>query len=242
MSNPANPSMNQIKVEPNLNDLLAIVKKDILLSTYCHHVGTVKDFNPTEQTVTVELAYQQTYYKPNIDTGGFDATLVKYPILLDCPVVFLGGASAAFTFPVNTGDDCLLLFNDRDIDRWYDGQANMAPATLRLHSVSDGFALVGIRNKISKLANFDNTRVTMRYGDVRVAISSSKVQIKNGGENLKDIMVKLNDTLKDVLTAIQAITVTTAGTPSGFPNNSASFTTLSSDIQAITTRIQGLLE
>ena len=48
-------------------------------------------------------------------------------------------------FEVNPGDACLVIFADVDIDRWLASGVPEEPGSARKHSLSDGFAFVGLR-------------------------------------------------------------------------------------------------
>lgn len=224
-----NPNLNQVVNEPSLKDLLDMLKKDIGLNIFCHAVGTIRAFDAEKQVAKVELAYQQTYYRVNESTGSYESVNVKYPTLVDCPVIFLGGTVSNITVPVTVGDDALVLFNDRDLDRWYAGQYNMGPPTLRVHNISDGIVIVGLRNKANAISDFQNDRVRITYQDSIISIGV-KLKLANATQDLKTI-------LQDLMTALQALTVTCAspGSPSSPPINSATFATIS-------TRIGELLE
>jgi hypothetical protein len=81
---------------------------------------------------------------------------LQMPVLLDCPVMWQGGGGVTATFPIKAGDECLVVFSSRCIDAWWKagfqaaigGNANpaMNPPDLRMHSLSDGFAFVGVRS------------------------------------------------------------------------------------------------
>jgi protein gp138 len=83
-------------------------------------------------------------------------TPIQMPVLLDCPILWMGGGGVTSTFPIKAGDECLVIFASRCIDAWWkhgftpgqNGNANpaMNPPDLRMHNLSDGFALVGLRS------------------------------------------------------------------------------------------------
>src|SRR5690606_13368617 len=128
---------------------------------------------------TVTINYKKTYYRLNAATGLYAPLLMDYPILVDCPVIALGGAAAALTFPITKGDECLVLFNDRDMDNCFQvgsGSANAAP---RLHSFADGIVLVGLRSLAKVLTNYDTQRAVLRNGTALVGVSPSKVRVAN---------------------------------------------------------------
>jgi Phage protein Gp138 N-terminal domain/GpV Apex motif len=90
-------------------------------------------------------------------TGVFQS--IQMPVLLDCPILWQGGGGMTLTFPIQAGDECLVIFSSRCIDAWWqqgfiagqagvpvDGKQAMDPPDLRMHNLSDGFAIVGVRS------------------------------------------------------------------------------------------------
>ncbi len=152
---------NLVPGTPELGDLLVAHKKDIFLSMNCHHVGTVQSFNSTLQTAKVTINYKKTYFQPNAQ-GVVMPLLRDYPVIVDAPVVFLGGGAMSMTFPVAQGDECLVLFNDRDIDNWFAGSNSSPNATPRLHAFADAIILVGIRSRPKVLTGFSAAGVEIR--------------------------------------------------------------------------------
>jgi len=222
-------SQNLVPSNPSLQDLLDLVKKDIMISLNCHHVGTIQSFDATKQTATATINYKKTYFE-RLPSGLYHAVLVDYPVLIDCPVVVLGGGPVALTFPIAQGDECLVMFNDRDIDNWFQSGQVGPVATSRLHSFSDAILLVGVRSAGKAIAAYDTTRGVLRNGETVVGVGESLVKIANA-------TTTLNTLLQDLLTEIQAITVTCAApaSPSGPPLNAAA-------IAAIAAQIGDLLE
>ena len=50
------------------------------------------------------------------------------------------------TFPIKTGDECLVVFACRAIDVWWQSGGVQPPAETRMHDLSDGFVIpVGVR-------------------------------------------------------------------------------------------------
>lgn len=203
--------------EPTLADLLKIAKKDIMMTLNCHHIGIIQAFDPDTQQAQVSIAYKKTYFNTNPQTGTIVPQLVAYPLLADVQVIILGGGTSALTFPVQKGDECLVIFNDRDIDNWY-GSGQIGPvATPRLHALTDAFALVGIRSKGNALTSYDPTRVVLRNETTGVGVSPDLVKIYNATTTLGALM-------QQILTQLETL----ASTPAvpGDPINPAVATAL----------------
>jgi len=80
----------------------AAFRREIFASLKCAIPGIIQSFDATKQTATIKVAMQATV-----------GTEVKdYPLLVDCPVVVMGGWGAYITFPIHAGDTCLVLFSD----------------------------------------------------------------------------------------------------------------------------------
>lgn len=175
----AGQNINTVPNEPQLKDLLEYFKKDIKLNFNCHHIGTITSFNALTQTAQATINYAKTFLQ--IDSVGDTSVIAKnYPQLIDCPVICLGGGSGALTFPIEEGDECLILFNDRDFDNWFNGSSSSAPNTPRLHAFSDAVILVGLRSLANVILEYDTDAAAFRYGENSVKIFDDKVVITMG--------------------------------------------------------------
>lgn len=224
------PKLNQVVADPSLKDLLDLLKKDIFLSLSAHHIAAVQSFDPVKQTVSATILYKKTFMKFNPVANIYEPLLVDYPILVDCPVIFLGGGTCSLTFPIAQGDECLILFNDRALDTWFQGGQSKALPSGRLHSFSDGIALVGLRSLAHSLPSVDANRAVLQNGTTMVGVGADKVKVANQ-------TTTLNTLLQSLVTAIKAITTLNSDMTTGAVS-SASQTTLTN----IATQIGGLLE
>jgi len=185
-------SLNKITgpvAQPSTQDILNSVISQVSTSTNCVQIGTIQSYDPESCTVEVSI---------NFKAELSDGRIFDYPLLVDCPVVFLTGGSSYVSMPIETGDTCVVLFNDRDMDNWwYDGSVTV-PSSARVHSLADGMALVGVRSQANKITLKDNI--------VEVFGGSNKVNLGNSAVSLKYLM----DTFID---AVAAITVGGSNTP-----------------------------
>ncbi len=174
-------TQNLIPNDPSLRDLANLIQKDTLQQLNCHAIGTVQSFNPLAQTATATINYKQAFSQPNPVTGVYDTRLEDYPLLIDCPVMVLGGGNGALTFPIDTGDECLVFFNDRDIDSWFSsGGTGSTPATARLHAFPDAIIMVGIRSLPNALIDYDSSATVLRnkLGTVKVSLDDDGVIVE----------------------------------------------------------------
>ena len=126
----------------NMVSLLAAQKADIFSTFHCIQIGRIEKVTRAEQTVEVTLQIKRL---------AADGTSVRIPMLVDVPYFVLQGGGAYIDMPIASGDFCIVLFNDRDIDTWW-STANLSdPASTRKHDLSDGIAIVGLNPKPSPL-------------------------------------------------------------------------------------------
>ncbi|MCY1211511.1 hypothetical protein D9M69_119440 [compost metagenome] len=105
---------------------------------------------------------------------------VALPLLVDCPVQFPSGGNCSLTFPVAPGDECLVVFASRCIDSWWQSGGVQEQAELRMHDLSDGFALLGFRSKPRALAGISTSTTQLRSdaGDTYVELDPAGKIVK----------------------------------------------------------------
>ncbi len=102
---------------------------------------------------------------------------VQLPLLVDCPTQFPGGGGLALTFPVAPGDECLVVFANRCIDAWWQSGGIQNQADIRMHSLSDGFVLLGFSSLPNVFGGFSSSAA-----ELRTRAGTSKVAVDAGGD------------------------------------------------------------
>lgn len=136
-------------------------------------------FDANKRTVSAQPTIQRVF-----SDGEGKAGADNLPPCVDVPVVFPMGGGYELTFPINKGDECLLIFAERCIDSWFETGRPSEPADFRQHDLSDGFALVGVRS----LANIQpvwTEGVELHGNGNHVRIDDSSVELGAGGATLK---------------------------------------------------------
>lgn len=239
------PIQNKIITDPSLRDLMDIASRETMLLMNCCHVATIQSFDSSNLTVTATINYKQTFSNRNED-GTYSPVAIDYPVIIDCPVYLPQGGTCALTMPISPGDTCLVIFNDRDLDNWLsDGATTLRNASSRLHSFSDGIALIGVRSFSNPITNYDPDRAVLRNGTTRVGVGESLVQIENNLYTLNELLQELINEVKSLVTQTAAITVTgvtTGAGTSGPPTNAATIALINTSITTTASKIAGLLE
>lgn len=169
---------------PGDQDLLDAVKQEVAKTMNCVKVGIIQSFDAEKQEVTVKIAFQQV---TSIQADG-TRTLAEYPLLARVPVQFPAGGGFTLTFPVAPGDECIVLFNDRQLDNWLTSGGDLPPSMGRMHDISDGIAIVGLRNNSRALSGVSTDSAQLRSDDGGTVIEMAGGGVVNmiapGGINM----------------------------------------------------------
>lgn len=217
-------------VPPVLLELFASFKQQLLVSLNCHQVGEIASWDKDTQTATVQIRVLRLVGTQQI----------PYPILTHCPVLVLSGGAGRVTFPIAAGDPCLVLFNDRDLDNWFESGALAVPNSFRTHSLSDGLVIVGFRNSANKLAGISATDTELGQGDTVVGLDGEKISVRNGSTTLKTALDDLFDNLDDLMTKLKAWVNTGGSTPN--PATVIALTTAQTNFANTKTVVDSLLK
>lgn len=120
--------------------------------------GIVQSFNAAQGTCVVQIAIQMSVRKQDAQTLQW----VSLPLLQDVPVIFPRAGNFVLTFPVQQGDEALIIFADRCIDNWWYLGGVQQQLEVRLHDLSDGFAFIGPFSKPNVPANISTSTVQLR--------------------------------------------------------------------------------
>lgn len=164
-------ALNQFPI-PTINEILDKAKNDLRITFNAVNIGIIESFDASDQTASVRIAIKQ------IQSVAPDGTrfFAEKPVLLKCPVIFPSGGGFTLTFPVAAGDECVVLFNDREIDNWFNNGGVQAPSTKRSHDLSDGLVFVGLRSFPRKLSNVSTSTTQLRSNS-----GGTLVEVAGGG-------------------------------------------------------------
>ena len=184
----ANTILNNERLNPDFIDFLNDLKRDIFLNLNCHGIAVVDSVDYDNQRLTAKMAYKKSIIKKQDDK--FVQRLQPYPTLVDMPFISLRGDKGGLNIPPQPGDECLVFFNDRCLDDWYQSGSVNSLSSNRLHSMSDGIALVGLGSMSNLIKNYDPTKVTLYYGNTKVSLGE-KIKISNDSQDLKSLLQEL---------------------------------------------------
>lgn len=195
---------------PDLTELLSFVKYQTKSEMNCISLGTIVSFDSVKQTATVSINFKRVIQggaPANNNSSEAVDKIMDYPQLLQCPVFVLSGGTGAVHMPITTGDTCIVLFCDRDIDKWFTTGQVLPPNSSRVHDINDGIVLVGVRPVSNSISSFRVSGPALVYGDTVVA-TEDRVLIQTGSYNLKTALDLLIDEVKTALNDIKTFYTT----------------------------------
>ena len=160
----------------DLNMLLMEFEKAINGSLNCHKVGTISNFYPETQTADAVIGSRAVIGQKNLNNNS--SVFADYPPILNRPVIILGGGDGAITFPIKSGDECLILFNDKDMTPWYNSNSPQSPNdTERLHHLTDAIILVGLKSAKNHISDYNPDATEIRCGNTKISLYSDHIDV-----------------------------------------------------------------
>lgn len=205
-----------------LNDeqeALRMAMEGQLSSLWTAMPAIVQKVDYTKRTCEVQPTIQGRVQDSN---GEFQ--FVNLPLLVDVPIVMPSAGGFTLSLPIKSGDEVLIIFASRCIDSWWQSGGVGQPMELRMHDLSDGFAIPGPRSlPTSTPLHSTNARLTKDDGSVYVELTENKVNIKAPTEikveaplvtvQSADIQLKGNTTVTGNLTVSGTTTANSVTAP-----------------------------
>lgn len=160
-----------MKIYETLNDRVQLFKnfeKNLMQKLRVASPATVTAVDYEKQTLKAQITLREY----------INGQYLEIPELLDVPFFILGGGNYSFTFPIEEGDECLVIFGDSCIDSWWQNGDIQNPMDSRRHDLSDGFAIVGFKSQKNKLEDYSEDSFQIRNGeDVPLEINEDSITI-----------------------------------------------------------------
>lgn len=137
--------------------------------------GIIQEHDVEKNTVSAIAAIKMQRAKPDGTTEW--VTVEK---LVDLPIQYPSGGGATVTLPMKKGNEVLLCFSARGIDKWWNEGGVQEQDQFRMHSMQDGFAIPGFRSQPNKLKNVSASTLQIRNegGDVYLDFDPENKQFK----------------------------------------------------------------
>lgn len=117
----------------------------------------VTKVNFSQMTIEAQPAIKGVNYDQNNN-----ATYVNLPLIADVPLVFPSAGDFMITLPIAAGDEVLVVFASRCIDDWWQSSQIGMPIEMRMHDLSDGFAIPGPKSVPNVFPGISTTDLQIR--------------------------------------------------------------------------------
>lgn len=168
--------------------------------------GIVQSFTPgPPATVSVLIATNEyMLMSPTGDTLNVSTESQQLAQLSDVPILVPSAGGWSLTFPIQAGDECLVVFADTQLDVWFqNGGLNNNPMNQRRHSLSDGVAVFGLRSAKTGLTNYSTSSAQLRSDDGSVVIDLAGNQVTITAPN-----VVINTSTNVTINAADSVAIT----------------------------------
>jgi hypothetical protein len=153
------------------------------------------------------------------------------PVFDDVHLCFPRAGGYAITFPVQAGDEVLIVFASRCIDEWWyiGGENNIAPE-FRMHDLSDSFAILAPASRPKALNNVSTNSLQIRNEDLTkyIEISENSITVQSDSDVIVSAETVAITSTNVNITASADVNITTPAnislTAGGSPGQSISLT------------------
>lgn len=159
--------------------------------------GIIQSFDPSTQLATVQIAIRENVRVPVPQPNGLppitgQKQTVAIAPLQTVPVVFPRSGGFSLVFPVNPGDECLLVFSDACISAWKQSGGVQKQIRRRRHDLSDAVAIVGLWNQTRVFTDYPTDHIELRSDDgaVKLKLSETQVQMVTPANNPQTLATK----------------------------------------------------
>lgn len=189
-----------MKQEPTdtLSEVIDFLITKRLADTHTSLPGIIESFNPDTQLARVSLNLTRVRITKNDQGEQVEESIAIAPII-DVPVQFPSGGGFHVTFPMSSGDECLVVFSERAIDNWLRFGGIQKPIDKRMHEYTDAFAIPGIKSIPNALSSFSTNSLNLGTDDGITYIDIAEGTIKINGDafgglvEVAELTAKLNE-------------------------------------------------
>lgn len=163
--------MTDREATPSLADVLKVAMEGFGRGLHVAMPGVVETYDETTQKADIKPQVQQLV----IDLDG-NEELLELPVVPNVPVVFPRGGGYFVSFPLQKGDQVLLVICDRELNTWKSVGGDPEPKDPRQHALPDAVAIPGCYPFTDSLseAHADNMALGKDGG--------AQIHVKDNGE------------------------------------------------------------
>lgn len=183
------------KDTPTLTEVLLSIIDGYMQSVHTILPGIVQSFNSEKKTVDVRPALKRRFLDERPDE--------EIQLLTDVPIGYIQTNNFILSGPLRKGDEVLIVFFERSIDKWLKQGGIVSPDDPRKFDLSDALA-IPILKPIGKGRQADSENVLLEHGSSTIKLSpKGTFAITNGSEELITLVQELADACAAIITNTQ---------------------------------------
>lgn len=152
----------------------------------CMRIATVIEFYPENLTAQVKLVDKKLM---GLNPDG-SQILREYPSIY-AKVCYCNPFE---TFPLTQGMECILLFNDRELETWFINGGSNIQAYPRMHDLTDAVAIFGIRS-LPMMIDILTDCLHLFYGNSSLQLKEAQTDLNSSTINLAGDTININGNL-----------------------------------------------
>lgn len=166
---------NQLASTPDLGQTIKTAGLKTARDLNCVRIGIIQEFYSEDLTAKVKLASKKLL---GFNQDGSQVLGDYAPIY--AKVCYCNPFE---TFPLTEGMECVLLFNDREIESWFINGGQNIEAYPRMHDLTDAIAIVGIRS-LPNMIQILTDCFHLFYGQSDIQIYNENIDINTSTLNI----------------------------------------------------------
>lgn len=172
------------------------LQTDVMFNLHCCIPCIIQSYDAAKGTVECQPAIREKIINQNENIE-----YLNLPLLINVPVAFPSNNEYSVTFPLKTGDECLVFFSDLSIDNFWEKGDVQNPIEDRRHDLSDGIAYP---------CNLSLTKGRETAGGLLLSSSGASVLVESSDVvfTCSSGSLRLSDLIKHTHTAPQGETTT----------------------------------
>lgn len=175
----------QFALPADLTQIQEISNSNTAQEMNCVRIGVIQEFYPENLTAQVRLVDKML---TGLNPDG-SQILKEYPPIY----VKVCYCNPFCTFPLTQGMECVLLFNDRELETWFINGGSNIQAYPRMHDLTDAIAIVGIRS-LPQMIQILTDCLHLFYGQSDIQIYNENIKINTSTLNITGNTAQTGDT------------------------------------------------
>ena len=114
-----------MKDTPTMTAVIEKIINKCLLDLHTALPGIIQSYDPVKKKADIRPALKRKFIDDRPDE--------ELNLITDVPVAFLQTNNFIFSIPLQKGDEVLLIFSERSLDKWLKSGATISPEIGRAH-------------------------------------------------------------------------------------------------------------